>query len=50
MGKKELEGVKTILSKVFAVEESKKKKKNGVITGEKSEVKKVYLRLQINNL
>ena len=27
MGKKELEGVKTILSKVFAVEESKKKKK-----------------------
>ena len=26
MGKKELEGVKTILSKVFAVEESKKKK------------------------
>ena len=46
MGKKELEGVKTILSRVFAVEESKKKKKkNGVITGEKSEVKKVYLRL-----
>ena len=47
MGKKELEGVKTILSKVFAVEESKKKKKKkkGVITGEKSEVKKVYLRL-----
>lgn len=27
MGKKELEGVKTILSRVFAVEESKKKKK-----------------------
>lgn len=49
MGKKELEGVKTILSRVFAVEESKKKK-NGVITGEKSEVKKVYLRLQNNNL
>ena len=27
MGKKELEGVKTILSKVFALEDIKKKKK-----------------------
>lgn len=39
---KELEGVKTMLSRVFAVEESKKQKekeKNGVITREKREIK-----------